>query len=263
VKDFIQVPDTWKKLLKATEPSFHSGIRLGVSHLSEIKTASLATRHFFVDDMLAWIVPAIQDIVRDISQHIEVQTRFLNELDSAATTVQVTTRNSLLDSQFVSPQRPHWASDYFKRSTASSSFLYMAVHLQLLDYVKFTVQSFHAPNRNEVLSSLLEVAVTKHRPRTLDISPEQPSLEIIKFLLEQGADPNHPTYLSYLGHTIWEVAMQDYSTDSDVLAQLLDYGADPLAPSLSSSDCRASLSPVLEYKQREAQRHRGERNLEV
>jgi len=90
----------------------------------------------------------------------------------------------------------------------------------------------------------LKIASTNYTNNHLDIALEKPNLELIKILLEQGANPKHPLVLG----TIWEVAIYQHLTSPELLKLFLEHGGDPFLPSLSTVQCRRHLSPLLEMK---------------
>jgi hypothetical protein len=203
VKDFIQRPDVGKRLVDGTKPSFNPRMQLLVSQLACFKVTDFGS---FRDpkDLLRttpfWkqFTSLIHQIIQDGPDSPELQAYLLNELDRAAIDIN-------------GPLAMHWTSSMLGFPTITS-FIHLAVKFQLVSYIKFTLTNSKLADQTE-LSSLLQLAITEYETfgilYTKNFAFREPNIEIIRILVESGADPNMTiTYSSGLTRTL-----KEYVTD--------------------------------------------------
>jgi hypothetical protein len=197
VKDFIQKPDVWDNLVTATGSSFDLGLRLSVSRVSGLKilhTAKLTAlgEHSVVynsTDMRLrsqfWsrVISSIWLIEFQGPKEPKIKLRLLEEL------------KSILDEVIA---RGTFASEPMSYATCPvsgvTSFLHLAVKLQVISYVKAHINDIKGLAESEGLS-LLGMAVADFHCKVEMYNITEPSLGIVETLLEHEAGFNGNTSL--------------------------------------------------------------------
>jgi hypothetical protein len=132
----------------------------------------------------------------------------------------------------------------FPLTTASdeltvSSFLHLAVKLQLDTYVTQIAISSHYPDKIARLSYLFQMASAEYRITHSRFSYEHPSLRLIETFLKFGVSPNKHFHISRktrnrtsvrLTKTIWQFVISNSARRPEVLKLFLRNGADPFVP---------------------------------
>jgi hypothetical protein len=212
VKDFIRRPDIWSKLLEASTPPFDPALHLAVSEVARIKIIEIAAGSSTTLVFWKKFINSILNIVRYGPTSMESQIRLLNELDMAAGVIMT---------------RGHQGSPITYRScplsTASnvfdaSSFLHLAVKLQLNTYVKAVAIRLHRTRQIDFLWSLFQMAATEYRTTDESFKYENPSLRMIETFLELGINPNQRSQPLRDGNmTIWQMVISDIVTRPGIL----------------------------------------------
>lgn len=125
-------------------------------------------------------------------------------------------------------------------SLVVSSFLHLAVKLQLDVYVKPVVRRLYAADDITFLAELFQIAATEYCSTLGPFRRDNPSLSLIEVFLELGINPNqalriNPNKYHYVNDTmtIWQSVIPDSATRPDLLELLLRYGADPFVSELA------------------------------
>jgi hypothetical protein len=251
VKDFIRRPDIWSKLLEATTLGFDPAQHLAVSEIARIKIIEIPTDSNVT--LVFWnpFITSILNIVRYGPPSLELQIRFLNELEMAPEAIMT---RGLQGSPITYHSCPlSTASNVFD----ISSFLHLAVKLQLNTYVKLVAIRLHRTRQIDLLSSLFQMAATEYPTTNEAFKYQYPSLHMIETFLELGVNPNQRSQPLRDGNmTIWEMVISDTATRTGILKLFLCYGANPFVPQLNSynNHGRDDLQEFLEAIREEARR---------
>jgi hypothetical protein len=251
VRDFIRRPDIWSKLLEATTLGFDPALHLAVSEIARIKIIEIPTDSNVT--LVFWnpFITSILNIVRYGPPSLELQIRFLNELEMAAEAIMT---RGLQGSPITYHSCPlSTASNVFD----ISSFLHLAVKLQLNTYVKAVAIRLHRTRQIDLLSSLFQMAATEYETTNEAFKYQYPSLHMIETFLELGVNPNQRSQPLRDGNmTIWEMVISDTATRTGILKLCLRYGANPFVPQLNSYNehGRDDLREFLEATREEARR---------
>ncbi|KAF2007973.1 hypothetical protein P154DRAFT_13040 [Amniculicola lignicola CBS 123094] len=272
VKDYVERPDVWHKLLEITDESFDPFSRLCGALISVLKVKhrypyqSLSTFWGYLWDHVTF---AIEYAVRaDPDCESGRQVRFLNELDSVAAKIasdqsqyKVGAHGHVRKGNII-----HW-SDGKGGSLRSTAFLHLAVLLRLTPYIRTTARSVRD---KKVLNYALLIAVELSVPRSetelsyvrnfescpsLKSLSKIPPLEIIQILLHHGADPNAKlnALSGWDSPPPWETFLAEFNDVSDqgcarkIGQMMLDHGA---LPTLVKQDVDKELYSFARQKKR-------------
>jgi hypothetical protein len=255
VKDFIRRPDIWSKLLEATTPLFDPARRLAVSRIARFKIIDISASPGIVGVFWNPLMDSMMDIVRYGPPSLEFQIRFLNELKMAAGVIMA---RGLQGSPIAYHSCPlSTPSNIFD----ISSFLHLAVKLQLNSYVKAAAIRLHDKRQIDLLSSLFQMAATEYRTTHMPFSYQQPSLLMIETFLQLKVNPNQRSQPLRDGNmTIWQMVISNADSRSGncgILKLFLRYGADPFVSQLDDYDLyqgRDDLREFIEATREEARR---------
>ncbi|CZR65525.1 uncharacterized protein PAC_15425 [Phialocephala subalpina] len=250
VKDFIEKPVVWDKLLEATNASFGPSLRLSISRLFSLKTIRLvnclpSTEHIVVeqhpsvlrDHAKFWIdvVHCIWDIRLYGPKAQDTQVRLLEELKRTMEEIMNKGAYNLdrLDS-YSEPLSYGDCPESISFNHKMRSFFHLAVRLQVEPYVRAHISDIQGPNQEEDLAFYLRISV-KNFAFTFDetVSYNEPSLGIVAALLEHGAAPEEG-WRDLMQGTAWKHVGKSAIT-FELLMLLLHNGADPFEPQLDTN----------------------------
>jgi hypothetical protein len=245
VKDFWEKPENWSKLIKATKPSFNPYSRLCCSRIAMLKlqTAPKMEKFWeFVDDAINYAILADPEASG-------VQCELLNALDRAA--AELSTKPDSAGSTwlrrawnehnptFSMPSDMYWTRTRYYTSTGFSNdiacFLHLAVHYQLIPYLKATQARLSSTAVEGPYSSLLYMAACKYSISGWyeeswscieHFRPTKLNFELIQLLFQYGADPDR----NFGGRSTWrEFVLGDMRRDIalETVMAFLEHGAEP------------------------------------
>lgn len=257
VRDFINRRDVWKKIQEATSSSFNPEMRFVLSEIACFKTIEYEDTmedsyrvHAFWEPLFS----AIAAIVQRSQASPEQQACYLDDLTKAVETIRLRGRPGRRTFYSDCPQPGFW------RKTPLSSFLHLAVKLQLETFVKIKATSLHAEGQAASLSFLFEIAVTDFHADYKDFKHHKPNLRIIETFLELGGDPDQP----FETETLWDFVLLNEATSSELLKLFLRYGADPsAAPRILSrfGEDDQELRDLVQLKKKEASRKGSKKDI--
>jgi NACHT domain len=237
VKDFLDKPDVWNKLLAASKPSFNPYRSLCSSFLLQLKCVhpdALTLSGFW--DLVTWCIEYAAKIEAVTG---DMQVRLLDELERVA--AELTSCPGPEDWTFLDlhtfnkrlHNNSHWTNTRLPW-ILGSSFLHLAALCNLDKYVsiKLGPGCFYLPDPNS--TPLLDSAIAdfntfidyKDKPYC---STLQVPFRTIQILLEKGADPNHV----FRNRTPWQILLSQREVrgqPSDwfkIIETFIECGADP------------------------------------
>ena len=248
VKDFLQQPENWDKLLRATESSFNPRLRLSVVHAMNLKMLNPAT--LLENDLLFNLVYALQHSMAAYPDGSAAQFRLFLEIDQ---TIKQKMRG-LPPGSTVLLAEPDTEIDWpffqrYLRERESDTFLHLAVRLQLFPFVQESLrQSASSTSRRKGVDELLDLAATSYTGYFSDFSDnsaimtwEPRYVDMFRLLLASGANPN----ARFEGETPWQIVAgyylfptsmrtpQNTGHDLALLQLFLQHGAAPGAVDMS------------------------------
>ncbi|KAH7072170.1 hypothetical protein BKA63DRAFT_474270 [Paraphoma chrysanthemicola] len=236
VRDYIERPEVWSRFVEITGDDFQLYFRMYNMHAIQIKAINTCDQ-----DLWKAMLYAIEAATRvATSNEAGRQVKLLTQLDEIGTQC----ARGKLSATF-----KHWSS---RRKTCrlNTSFLHLAIQLQLHEYVQYALLS-KAPMQSDIATkdkdeaTMLLMATLHYDIFTKDSElpklsfiPTSPSVDLIKLFLERGADPNHIIEGALLTHgnitgsySPWGVHLREPNRSSqswsEISRLLLDHGADP------------------------------------
>jgi hypothetical protein len=193
VKDFIQKSDVWNKLLNSTKLSFDPGLCLCVSRIAYLKIAYTDERskdpEYSIEfnaggmhtagSIWRWALSSVQLLLARRLQMLEIQWRFLEEVKG--------TLDPVMARGTVAIDQISYGNCPLSRATNITSFLHLAVKLQVEPYVTAHLSDLKGPDKILVLSLLLRTAVLDYVCDYQGFQIRDPSLDIVEALLQHGA----------------------------------------------------------------------------
>ena len=202
VKDFLESRAIWPQLVAATEDSFDPNISLCRSFVLKLKCTESGNEIQSPNRLWGLISWVIDYASKAEDTQVTRQLGLLDELEHTATQL-FSQKNAFGNSGGTKVSSTyHWTTTLSHTSTRNN-FLNLAVQSQLTLYLEGKLKQNSLGVL--VLSSLLATAVSNYeisikRSDGPAFTRSKPSIQMIKLLLEQGADPNHSIY----GCTPWE-----------------------------------------------------------
>ena len=193
VKDFLERNDIWARILAGTGPAFTPNRALCRSFLARLKTAHCidSTGDSLWLQAQRFISVCVLHAVETETATAQADIPLMEELDRVATIAAATAPNSaqLASSRDSLVRRgAHWTGRMGETNTAST-FMAYAVKKNLLQYVRAKAGS-KAPPPDRSGRSLLHYVTLSLSTSGLTAEDYRRSIEMAKFLLELGADPN-------------------------------------------------------------------------
>ncbi|KAJ9608936.1 hypothetical protein H2200_006707 [Cladophialophora chaetospira] len=240
VKDFLQKPENWNKLLRATNRSFDPRLRLSFAHAMLLKV--LDVHKCAADQLIDHVARIIQHSMAVHSDGSETQFRLFNEVDK-------TVKRKVRDISHYRGPVLHRDLVYDKQSRTDwiniqryieqdDTFLECAVHLQLFAFVQesFNQSAASTFNRKQIDTTRLLYHAAKsycEQARCIDgiITWKTRHVDMVRLLFECGANPN----AKFNGSTPWQVVVRNYprhevseterEQDAELLSLFLRHGA--------------------------------------
>jgi hypothetical protein len=260
VRDFVRRPDIWKKLREATTPPFDPEERLAVSVVACFKMSFEQQSGYFyrmsygLQEGVFHRYPRFWDmlihtmiyIYRYGPSNVDSQVRLLDELEK---TIRFLMAGDILGRGVEYKDCPlNTEPDVL----LISSFLHLAVKLQLNAYVKSIAQSLHREGQIDNFSNLFQMAATEYRTAQSTFKLDDPSLRLIETFLELGVNPNQPLRANPT-MTVWQFVVSDSAKRPEILKLFIRYGADPFVPELDDlSEGGDDFGEFLRTKRKEA-----------
>lgn len=197
VKDFLEEPQIWSQIETATDNSFDPNISLIRAFLLRFKTTTSENLFHSADCPWSIISSILKYSSKAGSKTQRTQFELLHELDRFAQEIfsKETTFGAPLLLRYwggVSSLNYHWSST-LTRGVTNDNFPHLAVRTQLSPLIAYLLRERHVGKKE--CSSLLKTAVSRFDlhlacadGQTLEWT--RPNLELIKILMEGGADPN-------------------------------------------------------------------------
>ena len=188
VKDYLENPQVWDRIMLAGPPTYAPYLALCRSFIAQLKCldpGSFCTKAFWriVREFLVYAYH-IQGQLKE-GQSAQSLVSLLDDIDRTASNFHKVSFEELWPSKILSNHLP-WSHEAF-----GSTILYLAVRLDLHTYVKAKLHHGHFAHDNDGVVRLLSAATASPRGLDAHISRRQfPSVTMIKMLLEHGADPN-------------------------------------------------------------------------
>jgi hypothetical protein len=211
VKDFLERPEIWCKIVAAIAPPFHPLIALYASHLLQLKSLdpqSMSRAHLW--NTLTWAIEYAASAELHLT-HSDYVT-YLDEIDRVAS--KLCERPLMSGSTFTYRHAPkvnndkvklcvHWTSTVPSRKRKhNTTFLSVAVWCGLSSYIATKVRRGANASRKErwplLISAVMDYDIfylLGHTDRPHCAHPE-PSSKIVELLLQNGANPNQITQLA-------------------------------------------------------------------
>ncbi|KAN0095186.1 hypothetical protein V8E51_015897 [Hyaloscypha variabilis] len=234
VRDFIQREEIWSKLREATTTSPTPDLRLAASTLACFKMGYVkATPNGTRNGDVFWI--SLMASMVNIHRHspsMELP-RFFDELEKSAEIILASsspTRRMTYENCPLTQQSDH---------VAISSFLQLAVKLQLDGYVKHKVLFLFNTGRLRNFQSLFQMAVTDYQTVHPLFRRSSPSLPLIERFLDLELKPSQPLLMGgsivpLHSDTIWQFVISDSGQRPEMIKLFLRYGADPFLKELDA-----------------------------
>jgi hypothetical protein len=244
VKDFIERPNVWERLVQRTQ---HSGFdphrALITAYVIELKTTSLISNAKTIYDGGGEILSRCSGLEPSVSRaHIEL----VDELDRVVS-VRSGDHDPELSHEHWSNGNPAWDNTTIKkRRQWKSDILTMAMKSNMNWYInaKLASTDFMAVKTREGLP-LLAFALC-FDSWGLEGKATIPSYNVVQLLLDNGANPNE----MYEWRTIWqytihyvhilndmEAKLPDFPCWMQIFKLMLEHGADPYACCIREDSC--------------------------
>ncbi|KAL4884224.1 hypothetical protein BJY04DRAFT_183164 [Aspergillus karnatakaensis] len=229
VREWIEKPETWGKILAATRDDFDPSLELAKSYLLLLKARGNSSSH----DIWRYAMPCIM-YASESNSSMDCIVALLDGLDNAASTAFSPTSAQAL-------QQFHWCATNHSSTEVDDfpSFLHLAVKLQLDWYLRvklgFIQSTNHVRGPPLLLSAILDYNQVHFQflPKEMqDKVPRRPSPDTVKLLLEAGETPNQ----KYRGSTPWKKVIERTTTDGwmppwrQIVPLFVQHGADIKAP---------------------------------
>jgi len=209
VNDFLEKPEIWERLCHATDSSsFNLYLRLSNSRIALLKTRD--PEEALDDDNLRWEIPlTVEYAFRANRDGTEYHIRAINELDRTLTHLSTVEARS---GNFVPQNR--FETDRFTKTFWDSTTLGIAIKCELVEWIRFQLQTVLRHRASEIASHLLFKAIRNSAARgdtipALSLLP--PSAKAVNLLFEFGANPHakyaHTDYDD--NETAWELLQQE------------------------------------------------------
>ena len=188
VKDFLESPEVWTRLLKATQVEYSPHLAL---------CRSFIVHHEQLDKLLFW--RTVEQCLRCayIFQESESLISMLDELDRAATQVfnAAAAHRDVSNGKSSKALEPSWTCTLATQDNPPRSFLSLAVRLNLRWYVEAKAKKgCLVVHDNGVWPLLADAIHRQSNDGRGSVVPFDwrtiPSIKMIKLLLDRGADPN-------------------------------------------------------------------------
>jgi hypothetical protein len=245
VKDYFQKEQVWDKMVSVTKDTFNAHILLSRGYLMSVKTINIKFQKAeFWNDVICCLVYASIAEKRNVPPEQIIP--ILEELDlSGAKLVKLpmnptgdgTSMMDYFQSHLFQPGRasPHWPTLHFGIET-DSSIICRAAERGLLHYVKVKFEQSPSRQPNPHGWPLLDSAVLgSDRPGSREIehvAGNTVNTELVKFLLNNGADPNRKRQSS--NSTTWTELVARAKSDPEgrcnwleIIELFIRHGADP------------------------------------
>jgi hypothetical protein len=263
VKDFLESPNVWDRLMAAKRSEYDPYLALCGSHIVQFK--ALPPESLTRDTLWLMVERCMYYAYLAQKESEDSLVPLLDEFDRTVT--ELTGTPILNDSTFMDTcgpfkdyrfrqyskagfLRPHWTSTMFKdvHSTAGLTFLSLAVKLNLHSYVEAKIKNGCLVKQDTAIWPLLgdSIMIDPDFQRLFPSHPF-PSSKMVNLLLESGADPNRTIpgkdYTLWEGipgsgkdFTVWErLLWQPHDRDAtvwldvwlDIMSQFLAHGATP------------------------------------
>ncbi len=213
MRDFLEQPKIWSRITSATKESFNPDISLCRSFVCQLKIIEQKSvdNDLFWDTVLWCIEYAARSQETQLSTHVDL----LNEVDLVAdylSKVKSIGRQSLLDRKGVIEEFSvtHWTSTRLNW-VHSCTFMHLAAACGLHNYLASKFELGESALLNPKSTPLLNSAISDYdafvdvENRSLG-KQSAPSAQMVKVLLEYGADPNQ----SFEGLTVFQRASSQY-----------------------------------------------------
>jgi hypothetical protein len=237
VRSYIERSDVWPAFLGMAGETFNPHARICLARIMRLKTySSYSLRHTNGESInMFWtnVLGAVDyAVLSDPGNKSGLQVTLLTQLDAVVSALTVRHR-SLFRSQ----------QDQY----GSTAFASLAVALQLKDYVQFLFSKEHLRSKISALDmrvmlqqALLDynhLAKMQNRSENFSILHSTPDLDLVKFLIDHGGDPNlmtvENTETGWIESTLslWETHVRHRNRGTvywaDISIFLLEHGADP------------------------------------
>ena len=242
VKDFLEQNDVWSEICRAAGPDFNYSLSLYNAQLMRLKSPAGG----LPDLKNTWemIILAIVYALRAAPQGSKRQIEIFAELDlviGQAMTGSLSSHSGTRGSYLM-----FWRSG----SESHSSFLALAVRLQLTEYVSACLEDMMESTAKSEASWLLYTAVTSYEIKEIGMATLPAKLthdrigrKMVQLLLVY-ADPN---WRSRDGTTAWSKLLETPNLDQsiNIILDFLEAGADPRHPILNDPDFKSRLPEAL------------------
>ena len=193
VKDFLEKPEIWTRIVAAIETLFLPALPLSRAFLWTIKSLDLIT--ITKDSLRDLVIDCVHFASQVENVRYEAETSLYDELDRTVNNILVGPKSELKTSVRI-PGYEHWTAIFNGRTDSTFPSFAVQYHLHFYLRAKMDRGTFTLQDRD--IRSLLFTAVNHYRLSPDEICKDDdahvgclPSPRIIKLLLEWGADPNH------------------------------------------------------------------------
>ena len=203
VKDFMEKESTWARIKAMTPSAFEPNFSLCKSYLIQLKMIKGPD----IDGLEELLEEYVYHMSRTRGTAVDTKINALDQLDSTLTFLTSQRRKgneSFLECYALKYPRvqPHWThvQQLSHETFLPGTFMNFVVSCRFLWYLKAKVSQGVRVKQAEGLASLLFTAIIRYKDSPEDVRNLELDYEIVRFLLEHGADPTE----SFGGTPLWE-----------------------------------------------------------